>query len=159
MHIRPARREDEPALLAIDQQTMSAEATPASPDDPDRVIWKPEDDPANTLVSEVNGTIAGYVKLRQATELKASRHVLHVAGLAVSPAHQRQGIGRALMEAAIEQARRRGARRLTLRVLGPNTRAQALYESLGFEVEGVQREEFLLEGRYVDDVLMALRLH
>jgi len=24
------------------------------------------------------------------------------------------------------------------------------------EVEGVQREEFLLEGRYVDDVLMAL---
>jgi hypothetical protein len=33
-----------------------------------------------------------------------------------------------------------------------------LYESCGFRVEGVLREEFRIEGRYVDDVLMALDL-
>jgi RimJ/RimL family protein N-acetyltransferase len=40
-------------------------------------------------------------------------------------------------------------------VLGPNAAARALYESCGFTVEGVLREEFLLDGQYVDDVLMA----
>jgi ribosomal protein S18 acetylase RimI-like enzyme len=158
MEVRPDRREDEEALLAIDRATISPDVTPASPDDPARVFWKREEDPANTLVAEVDGAVAGYVKLRQATELESSRHVLHVAGLAVDPAHQGEGIGRDLMESAVEAAERRGARRLTLRVLGPNKRAQKLYESLGFEVEGIQREEFFLDGRYVDDVLMALRI-
>ena len=36
--------------------------------------------------------------------------------------------------------------------------ARGLYEAAGFEVEGVLRGEFLLEGDYVDDVLMALDL-
>ncbi|NUR65391.1 MAG: GNAT family N-acetyltransferase, partial [Streptomyces sp.] len=49
---------------------------------------------------------------------------------------------------------RRGARRLTLRVLGHNTPARRLYESEGFVVEGVLPEEFLLDGEYVDDVFM-----
>jgi len=43
-------------------------------------------------------------------------------------------------------------------VLGPNSGARALYEACGFEVEGVLREEFFLDGRYVDDVQMARRL-
>ena len=50
---------------------------------------------------------------------------------------------------------RRGARKLSLRVLGDNTVARGLYESCGFAVEGVLRDEFLVDGRYVDDVLMA----
>jgi ribosomal protein S18 acetylase RimI-like enzyme len=158
MEIRPARLEDEPALLALDRATMSPDVTPASPDDPRPEFWSSDQDPADTLIADIGGEICGYVKLRQATELASSRHVLHVAGLAVDPAHQGEGIGRALMEAAIEAAKRRAARRLTLRVLEPNKRAQKLYESLGFEVEGVQREEFFLEGRYVDDVLLALTL-
>ena len=62
------------------------------------------------------------------------------------------------MAAAVREAGSRGARRLTLRVLAPNTAARGLYEACGFTVEGVLREEFLLEGRYVDDVLMALDL-
>jgi RimJ/RimL family protein N-acetyltransferase len=59
------------------------------------------------------------------------------------------------VEACIEQARDRGARKLSLRVLGGNTAARRLYESCGFAVEGVLREEFFLAGRYDDDVLMA----
>ena len=43
-------------------------------------------------------------------------------------------------------------------MFSPNERARRLYESAGFVVEGVLREEFFLEGRYVDDVLMALVL-
>ena len=63
-----------------------------------------------------------------------------------------------LTEACIEQARSRGARKLSLRVLGGNVAARRLYESCGFTVEGVLCEEFFLGGRYVDDVLMACLL-
>lgn len=62
------------------------------------------------------------------------------------------------MEGTIAEARRRGAQKLSLRVLAPNGAARRLYESCGFTVEGVLREEFFLDGRYVDDVLMARRL-
>jgi ribosomal protein S18 acetylase RimI-like enzyme len=68
------------------------------------------------------------------------------------------GAGRALLRAAVEEARRQGARRITLRVLGHNTPARRLYESEGFVVEGVQPEEFFLDGAYVDDVLMGRSL-
>ena len=47
---------------------------------------------------------------------------------------------------------------LTLRVLGHNTPARKLYETEGFAVEGVLPGEFLLEGVYVDDVLMGCSL-
>jgi len=62
------------------------------------------------------------------------------------------------MDAAIDAAAARGARKLMLRVLASNATARALYDSCGFEVEGIVREAFLLEGRYVDDVLMARRV-
>jgi RimJ/RimL family protein N-acetyltransferase len=43
-------------------------------------------------------------------------------------------------------------------VLATNAGARRLYERHGFEVEGTHREAFLLEGAYVDDLLMALDL-
>ena len=51
-----------------------------------------------------------------------------------------------------------GARKLSLRVLGGNSRARRLYEACGFVVEGILRSEFLLGGRYVDDIFMARHL-
>jgi RimJ/RimL family protein N-acetyltransferase len=74
--------------------------------------------------------------------------------LAVDPREQGRGVGSSL----IAEARRRGARRLTLRVLAPNAAARAAYAAGGFQVEGVLRGEFLPGDRYVDDVVMALDL-
>lgn len=82
-------------------------------------------------------------------------HVLEINGLAVDPDHQGAGIGQRLVEAAVQECSRRGARKVTLRVLGPNTAARRLYEKCRFVTEGLLREEFLLMDRYVDDVLMA----
>jgi len=81
--------------------------------------------------------------------------LLEIQGLAVAPSHQRRGIAGKLLSAAIGEARTRGARRLTLRVLADNEPARRLYEAHGFVVEGTLREEFLIDGRYVDDVRMA----
>jgi ribosomal protein S18 acetylase RimI-like enzyme len=146
--IRPARADDEPALRALDRATWSWDVTPGPPSEGPFAI-------ADVLVFDAGGTVAGYVALGSPTRLESNRHVVLIRGLAVAPSHQRRGVGRALIDAAAEAARERGARRLTLRVLGTNTAARELYEACGFIVEGVQREEFLLDGRYVDDVLMA----
>jgi ribosomal protein S18 acetylase RimI-like enzyme len=84
--------------------------------------------------------------------------VLVIGGLAVDPDRRRLGIARQLVEAAVAEARRRGARKLTLRVLGHNTAARKVYESCGFIVEGVLRAEFRVDGTDIDDVLMARSL-
>ena len=110
------------------------------------------------LVAEVEGVVVGYAKLSQSIALPSHDHVLTLNGLAVDPQRLRHGAGRLLVEAAIQEAQGRGADKLSLRVLGSNTSARLLYEACGFVVEGILRAEFLLDGRYVDDVLMARQL-
>jgi L-amino acid N-acyltransferase YncA len=112
----------------------------------------------NVLVAVDGDVVLGSLLLGPWTELEASRHVLEVKGLAVDPARQGEGVGAALLDAAIDSARERGMRRLVLRVLSGNAGARHLYESRGFEVEGARREAFLLEGAYVDDLMMGLDL-
>jgi ribosomal protein S18 acetylase RimI-like enzyme len=146
--IRPARAEDAAAIFELDAATWSVDVTPgpraSAPSSVDGMLVAEEDD-----------EVVGYVALGRRTPLKSNRHVADIRGLAVAPRCQGRGLGRALVAAAVDAARARGARKLTLRVLGPNAAARALYESCGFVVEGVLRDEFLLAGRYVDDVLMA----
>ena len=157
---RPAVPGDEDALAALDLATWNWLSSPAPKPAPDSgwAFFDEKTQPENVLVATVDGEVAGYVKLVRPHPLAASDHVLLINGLAVEPERRRLGIGRALMDAAVVEAKARGARRLTLRVLGPNEPARRLYESAGFVVEGVQREYFYLEGEYVDDVLMALDL-
>ena len=56
----------------------------------------------------------------------------HLAELYVVPDRRGQGLGRALMEAAIELARRQGADRIDLGTSEDDVAARCLYESLGF---------------------------
>jgi ribosomal protein S18 acetylase RimI-like enzyme len=158
MEVRAAGADDDSALKALDVATWSPIVTPGPRPMPETPFFRPDDSPANYLVAVLDGVVAGYIKLGPPTPLESNQHVLTVKGLAVDPKRQRQGVARALIEAGAEEAAKRGARRLTLRVLAPNVGARVLYESCGFEVEGVQREEFFLDGRYVDDVLMARSL-
>jgi ribosomal protein S18 acetylase RimI-like enzyme len=156
--IRRAEPADEDALAALDRVTWSSLTSPAPPPSPGRPFFDERTEPENVLVAVEDGAVAGYVKLGRATELEASDHVRMINGIVVLPEQRGKGVGRALIDAAVAEARAHGARRLTLRVLSHNDAARRLYEAAGFSVEGVQREEFYLEGRYVDDVLMALDL-
>jgi ribosomal protein S18 acetylase RimI-like enzyme len=57
----------------------------------------------------------------------------YLAELYVAPAQRGRGLGRALMEAAVELARERGADYLDLVTGEDDTAARSLYESLGFD--------------------------
>ena len=155
--IRWAETADEARLAEIDAETWSPLVTPAPPR-AETVFFRPHVEPADTLVAEVEGRIVGYVLIGTATPLPASACVQMIRGLAVDPAHQGQRIGRTLVDAAVAEATARGAVKLSLRVLSTNHGARRLYEDAGFETEGVLADEFLLEGRPVDDHLLARRL-
>jgi ribosomal protein S18 acetylase RimI-like enzyme len=156
--IRPAELSDEKELAALDRATWDMLSSPAPPPGDGEPFFNDRSSPEDVLVAVEEGVVAGYVRLGRASRFASSDHVVTINGIAVDPARQRRGLGRALIDAAAAEARRRGARRLTLRVFAPNEAAMRLYESAGFVVEGVLRDEFFLGGEYVDDVWMALDL-
>lgn len=158
-HIRLATSEDEDALGRLDRETWSTlHSVQARPTQPYEPFFNQRYGPHDHLVAEIGGVVVGYIRLALPSQLACHAHVRQIQGLAVADEARGSGVARALLRAAQDEARRRGARRLTLRVLGHNTPARKLYESEGFVVEGVLPEEFLIDGAYVDDVLMGRRL-
>jgi len=158
--VRQASESDGPVLARIDLATWTPAVSPAPPptDAGGYLFFGDRTKPSDVLVAELDGEVVGWVKVQSASPLASHAHVLKIGGLAVDPTHQGVGVGRRLVEAAVQECSRLGARKVTLRVLGHNVGARRLYERCGFLPEGVLWGEFLLEDRLVDDVLMARHL-
>lgn len=75
-------------------------------------------------------------------------------GIAIRDGWREVGLGKVLMERIMEWMLSRGFRKANLSVFASNTRAQRLYESMGFEIEGVRKRQYRIRGEYVDDILM-----
>src|SRR5690606_39169015 len=135
--IRTARPDDEAELARLDRDTWSPlHAVTPRPRPPYPPFFREDAGPGDHFVAEHDGRIVGYVRLGYASSLPSNAHVRQIRGLAVAEEARGKGIGRALLRAAVADARERGFRRITLRVLGHNAPARALYESEGFVVEG-----------------------
>jgi GNAT superfamily N-acetyltransferase len=125
--------------------------------------------PAEFLAKLAVYPAAGYWTGRAAVP-PSNRHALFVAGargsvcglvslepdqvkvLYVDPLVQRRGIGRALLDTAIDHARETGATDLRLWVAEGNAPARAFYEASGWELDG-ERQRFELEpGVEMDEV-------
>ena len=78
-----------------------------------------------------------------------------VLGMGVLNDHRGRGIGAALLEATLKDAREKGFKRVELTVRVDNVRATSLYEKFGFAVEGRLRRHMLVDGAYQDSWLMA----
>jgi GNAT superfamily N-acetyltransferase len=74
----------------------------------------------------------GLAVLRFRAAIWSSGLECYLAELYVTPARRGKGLGRALMEAALSEARRRGADTMDIGVDEPDLAARRLYESLGF---------------------------
>lgn len=101
------------------------------------------------LVAEVDARIVGYtaaVIRRPRAELLA-----HVDSIGVLPNHSRRGIGRQLLQAVTEEAKRRACEVVTLEVATPNAGGIAFFKSQGFH-EVRRLPDYY--GRGLDGILM-----
>jgi ribosomal-protein-alanine N-acetyltransferase len=90
------------------------------------------------LVAEQDGSIVGYVIAHHALD------EAEILNLGVEPPHQRQGIGRALVQGMLAQLRKQGVAKVFLDVRESNRAAQRLYGALGFTVVGRRRDYYRL---------------
>jgi ribosomal-protein-alanine N-acetyltransferase len=80
---------------------------------------------------------------------------LHVNNVASHRDSRRIGVGRSLMESAIDEARLRGGAQVVLEVRASNEAAQILYRELGFSLIGRRRDYYRLPTE--DALVMKLR--
>jgi GNAT superfamily N-acetyltransferase len=87
---------------------------------------------ARIYVARQGGKAIAMAALHFTTSTAEGGKVAGLEDCVVHPEHRREGIGKALLEYVIEQARAEGALRVMLLTDGDNTSAQALYRKLGF---------------------------
>jgi RimJ/RimL family protein N-acetyltransferase len=163
--VRPAEPGDAAALTAL------AAAVAAEPQ-----LWVLRHDPPRSVaderrylralrrhpdgavfVAEADGELVGRLSVGRDPH-RLSAHVADL-GVVVASSHRRRGVGTALLRAAESWAGGAGVTKLELHVFPHNTPAIALYEKLGYEREGVRREQYrAADGAFLDAVLMAKRL-
>jgi ribosomal protein S18 acetylase RimI-like enzyme len=85
-------------------------------------------------LAEEEGTVVGFVQLYPLFSSTAPRpgRIWLLNDLYVTPDVRGRGVGRQLMDRARQLAEETGARSIELTTASSNTRAQALYESLGY---------------------------
>jgi RimJ/RimL family protein N-acetyltransferase len=105
------------------------------------------------VAEDEDGTLVGRLSVGRDPH-PASTHVADV-GLMVALGARRQGVGKALLEAAVDWAREAGVQKLELHVFPWNDAAIALYDAFGFEREGYRKRHYRRGGEYVDAILMA----
>lgn len=81
-------------------------------------------------------SISGFIAARMTAD------ELHINNMAVREGMRLGGIGSLLLGAALEEGRRRGARRSFLEVRASNEAAQRLYSKFGFQLSGRRRRYY-----------------
>ncbi|MCS6936894.1 MAG: ribosomal protein S18-alanine N-acetyltransferase [Candidatus Bipolaricaulota bacterium] len=146
LQLRPATREDLAAIWEIERASFS---TPWPKEYLEQQLGE------GFVVLERAGQIAGYAvigikipsffaRLEQRTRALFSHTplpepptVAHLLNIAVAPAFRRQGLGRFLLQYALDYAHQLGASRIELEVRTDNSAAIALYRKFGFHVQEI----------------------
>ncbi len=77
----------------------------------------------------------------------------------VAAEQQGNGYGRALLKQALERARQvPGLKLVQLSVTTTSEPAKMLYASFGFEIYGRAPQAMFVDGEYIDEYLMALKV-
>lgn len=139
MQLREATRQDVPSIVALLAQDRLGHHREASSDPLPDGYWEAfdaiDDDPDNLLVvAEDHGVIVGTLQLTFIPYLTfRGGWRAQIEAVRIESNRRGQGVGRQLMEWAIDQARSRGCHLVQLTTNKTRTDAHRFYESLGFE--------------------------
>ena len=119
--------------------------------------WTSNRENSIVLVAQDGGRIVGHLQISIGT----SPRFREMGDLFVylHQDYQNAGLGAALMREGIRIARQRRLHRIELTVVADNSRAIHLYENVGFQREGLKRENYQVEnGKYHDEIIMGILL-
>ena len=136
----------------IEDRVATLETEPRTP--AERREWIAARGPRHpVLVAETDGAVTGWGSLNRFNPRPAYDHVVDLS-VYVERAWRGRGVGRMVLEALVERARKLGYHKMVLAAFPDNAAGMALYARLGFTRVGVYREQGLLDGRWVDVVVM-----
>lgn len=110
-----------------------------------------------TLGAFEAGKLVGTATFVRETGLKR-RHKGRVFGVYVTPPARRKGIGRALIAALTEKAKRDSSLEQILLDVATESAARQLYCDCGFEAYGTEPRALKVGTRYIDEDHMILRI-
>lgn len=108
------------------------------------------------LIATVEQNVVGYL-FAEGGKLQRTRHSAYVV-LSVDDRYHGRGIGRSLMETLEARAVGAGVTRLHLLVHVTNIPAIGLYLRMGYEIEGLLREHYVVGGQAINAYFMGRRL-
>jgi RimJ/RimL family protein N-acetyltransferase len=108
-------------------------------------------------VAEINGVMAGHLNLRCGS-IPAAIHRMRM-GLGIETQYRSLGIGRALMQAAVEWAKsEEKVQWIDLSVFSRNHVAIGLYEKFGFQKIYEIEDALRVDGEIIHDIQMTLKV-
>ena len=120
----------------------------------ERAAWLTAKGPRHpVIVAEDGGHIIGWGSLNQFNPRDAYRHVVDFS-IYVERAYRGRGAGKVMLTRLIELAREHGYHKMVLSAFPSNSGGMALYERMGFRTVGVYKEQGMLDGRWVDTIVM-----
>jgi ribosomal protein S18 acetylase RimI-like enzyme len=119
---------------------------------------KPTEDKFVIGAVDAKGSLVGIVTFMRENGLKTA-HKGNVYGMYIASEMRGKGLGKLLMLELIIRAKAcDGLEQVNLTVVSTNGTAKKLYESVGFEVYGVERNALKFNGQYFDEEMMVLKL-
>jgi phosphinothricin acetyltransferase len=163
MRLRDATQEDAAAIARIHNQgiedrsaTLETQARTAA----ERADWLAARGPRHPVLVAIDeaGAVLGWGSLNP---FNARAVYDHVADFSVYVARERrgQGIGDALLHALEGRAHALGYHKMVLAALPSNAPGMRLYERHGFALVGTYHEQGMLDGAWVDVVIMEKLFH
>lgn len=135
--------EDRVATLEIEVRTPE-----------ERAAWLAAKSPRHpVIVAEDGGRVIGWGSLNQFNPREAYRHVADFS-IYIERAYRGKGVGKMLLARLIELAREQRYHKMVLSAFPSNSGGMALYERMGFRRVGVYKEQGMLDGRWVDTIVM-----
>jgi L-amino acid N-acyltransferase YncA len=157
MRIRAAIVSDADAICAIHNQGIedriaTLDTTIRTPDGVR--TWLTERGPRHpVIVAEADGSVVGWGSLNSFNPRTAYDFVADFSVYVERPSRGR-GIGRQLLDRLVDLARAAGYHKMVLAALASNDAGVGLYASAGFTRVGIYHEQGVLDGKWVDVVIM-----
>ena len=157
MLIREATADDAAAICriynqGIEDRQATLETELRTPEE--RATWLAGHGPRHpVIVAEVDGEVIAWASLEPFNARRAYDHVVQFS-IYVARERRGSGLGTAILREVEARARALGYHKLCLGALNRNVAGKALYARQGFREVGVYREQGMLDGQWVDTVVM-----